>query len=494
MVPGFNHLPKYLALISVVLIISLTSACSSKLPSTKGENTSTFYAVFFRDQQVGKITQTTLRLNNHIITSNTLQIDTQFKGLIPVHNFIRTREEETSEGKPLSFSHSVLAPNSRHKSTAYISGNEIYIADTRGQLTSRSQHLLPADFLLHSGIKRKMQELSTHNGEFTYSDWDYEKNHYRRFSVRLEKINDNPERWRVIRTRIDTNDRREQRFTVDKNFDLIEATFSYFGEALVTRRCTSGCEVPLSALRPLDHQMLASPYLIPSSALHRHLRYTLAIRNIDIALPSTFEQRSRTTDSNVVVDICRHCGKEAPPSDAQLRDYLRPNTWIESDDKRLRRVSRLQTRHLHSAESKMEKLSDYVRWRLGNSLQFSGYLTALEAFQSRSGDCTEYALLLAALARAENIPTRVVFGISYSNKRFHGKAHVFIPHAWTQAWIDDRWQSFDAALEKFDSGHIALFISDGRPDDFNKLEEVLAHTTVVNAVQIVPKKGNMPKK
>ena len=40
---------------------------------------------------------------------------------------------------------------------------------------------------------------------------------------------------------------------------------------------------------------------------------------------------------------------------------------------------------------------------------------------------------------------------------------MFVPHAWVQAWVDGRWQSYDAALGRFDSGHIALGVGDGDP-------------------------------
>ena len=44
-----------------------------------------------------------------------------------------------------------------------------------------------------------------------------------------------------------------------------------------------------------------------------------------------------------------------------------------------------------------------------------------------------------------------------------GVPHVFAPHAWVQAWDGTRWTSYDAALGRFDAGHIALMIGDGDP-------------------------------
>jgi len=81
---------------------------------------------------------------------------------------------------------------------------------------------------------------------------------------------------------------------------------------------------------------------------------------------------------------------------------------------------------------------------------------------TRQGDCTEHALLLTAIARASGIPARVATGLAYV-PRFGERENVFVPHAWTEAYVDGRWQGFDAALQGFDSGHIALAVGDGDP-------------------------------
>ena len=44
-----------------------------------------------------------------------------------------------------------------------------------------------------------------------------------------------------------------------------------------------------------------------------------------------------------------------------------------------------------------------------------------------------------------------------------GTPRVFVPHAWVQSWVDGRWESYDAALRRFDTAHIALATGDGDP-------------------------------
>ncbi|UPG93073.1 transglutaminase-like domain-containing protein [Luteibacter aegosomatissinici] len=97
--------------------------------------------------------------------------------------------------------------------------------------------------------------------------------------------------------------------------------------------------------------------------------------------------------------------------------------------------------------------------------------------RSRRGDCTEHAVLLAALARSLGIPTRVVTGLVY-NDRFGGVDHVFVPHAWVQAWLDGYWVSFDSAQGVYDTTHIALAAGDGDPWRF------FASTATLGAIAI----------
>lgn len=89
------------------------------------------------------------------------------------------------------------------------------------------------------------------------------------------------------------------------------------------------------------------------------------------------------------------------------------------------------------------------------------FASAAEVAQSREGDCTEHAVLTAAMLRAVDIPSRLVTGLIYT-ERFADQRHVFAYHMWTQAWVDDGWIDLDATQsEPFDAAHIALNVSDG---------------------------------
>src|SRR5262249_48280532 len=134
--------------------------------------------------------------------------------------------------------------------------------------------------------------------------------------------------------------------------------------------------------------------------------------------------------------------------------------WLQSDHRRLKKLAAPVAKLKVSDTRKMEMLLQRSIPLLGRP-DFAGHYSALDMLQRRAGDCTESAVLLAALGRAAGIPTRVVNGLVYSRERYHGVSNAFMPHSWTLAFVDGEWRSFDLALDEFDSTHIALTIGDG---------------------------------
>ena len=75
--------------------------------------------------------------------------------------------------------------------------------------------------------------------------------------------------------------------------------------------------------------------------------------------------------------------------------------------------------------------------------------------EHRKGDCTEHAVLLAALCRARGIPARVAIGLSYVSA-----AKGFGYHMWNEVWIDGTWAPLDATLAQGGIGAAHLKLGD----------------------------------
>ena len=117
-----------------------------------------------------------------------------------------------------------------------------------------------------------------------------------------------------------------------------------------------------------------------------------------------------------------------------------------------------------SDKQKASKLRKFVSGFINKKSLGVGFASASEVARTREGDCTEHAMLLAAMMRGAGMPSRVVTGVMYVDE-FLGQEGVFGYHAWASCWVNDkdggRWEDYDAMLKgvDFDGSHIALVSS-----------------------------------
>jgi transglutaminase-like putative cysteine protease len=120
------------------------------------------------------------------------------------------------------------------------------------------------------------------------------------------------------------------------------------------------------------------------------------------------------------------------------REFLAPNAYIQSDDPVLRRTALDMVRgetDLWKAALRLERwVSENMRFDLGIA-----FAPSTELFKNRRGTCVGYATLLATLARAAGIPSRVAIGYVYALGMFGG-------HAWAEVLIGEAWIPIDAAI------------------------------------------------
>jgi hypothetical protein len=276
-------------------------------------------------------------------------------------------------------------------------------------------------------------------------------------------VPDSEGRTAVLRKRYDGGELRSvARLLLDRRQRIVAVKQPMFGTG-VTMTLTDQA----SATRPhppynvLRNAMVKSPYRVPPAALKGRIRYRFAFADgFEFALPQTREQKATPERGGVILDICSDCGPGLSGDPAVLADALKPNVWLQSDDPRLKAIAAPIARLPVSNIRKMELLAQKARPYLAR-IDFNGHYSALETLSRRAGDCTEAAVLLAALGRAAGIPTRVANGLVYSRQDYHGVSNAFMPHSWTLAWTGSEWRSFDLALDAFDSTHIALTVGDG---------------------------------
>ncbi len=256
---------------------------------------------------------------------------------------------------------------------------------------------------------------------------------------------------------------------------LLGVPIAHGGEALFDSNA--------EATRAINSVLVASPYKISGRARAGTIRYTFEHPGLEWDWPETAEQHVARDGARTVVTICPDCGKEATPSAEELARYRQPNPWVDSNDRDIRAFARRAGGR--SVESRMSALVPAVQKHMNGAIDYRQYASATEAFASREGDCTEFAVLLAAAARARDIPARVVAGLAYDS-RFLGQPHAFGPHMWVQVWTGERWRSYDAALGRFDAGHVALRIGDGSPLETRGVMQLISELRLVDAAGLLP--------
>jgi len=264
-------------------------------------------------------------------------------------------------------------------------------------------------------------------------------------------------------------------FDDQKKLLRIETFFA--GARMIKRPCENNCMAPVD--NPWDfigRWIVKSPYKIPEKAAKGKINYLISSKSgRPLNLLDSAEQSVRVLDGKLVVSVCANCEQTSTVDAAPGPAYSSPNPWVESDNYQIRRLAGLAAPRKASIRVKMNALVKLTQRKMTGATNYLGYSSALEALRSGSGDCGEFALLLAAFSRSQGIPTRVVFGMAYSG-RFTGRTDVFSPHAWVQVWDSGHWVSYDAALNLFDATHIALAEGTGNPHEilegFNQLGDI----------------------
>jgi transglutaminase-like putative cysteine protease len=153
---------------------------------------------------------------------------------------------------------------------------------------------------------------------------------------------------------------------------------------------------------------------------------------------------------------------------------------LQSDADEVVALARKAVAGAKDAAGAARQIQDFVGKYVNRKDLSVGYATALEVAKSRQGDCSEHAVLAAAMCRAAGLPAQVVVGVAYV-ENFGGHKDVFGPHAWFRVLIDGVWVDYDAALGSYDAGHIALFAGDGDPSDFFGVVNTLGNFRIAEA-------------
>ncbi len=202
---------------------------------------------------------------------------------------------------------------------------------------------------------------------------------------------------------------------------------------------------------------LPNPYRLDS------ILYSFTAKDSEIGLPDELDdirQKVLATDGETAKVMIHarvpESSQKRPMTDppAELEEYLAPNAFLQCDDAALAAKAHEVVGNETDAWKAAQKLEHFVFKHITAKNFGTGFASASEVFENRTGDCSEHGVLLAAACRAVGIPARVAMGYMYLGGIFGG-------HMWTEVWIDGDWYPIDGVMGigRVDPTHITFCTS-----------------------------------
>ncbi|MCP4711134.1 MAG: transglutaminase domain-containing protein, partial [Planctomycetes bacterium] len=233
--------------------------------------------------------------------------------------------------------------------------------------------------------------------------------------------------------------------------------------------------------------LLPSPTIIKDVNAAKEITYHLQPVNTEtLNIPVTDNQTVRKDDKGntlvTVKPLKAAAGQKIPYSgkDAKILKAMMPNMYVQSNDPVIITLAETAVNGSTDAIEVARKIEKFVYDYIDEKNLAVGYATASEVASSKQGDCSEHAVLTAAMCQAVGIPAQVVTGLLYVDN-FAGKDNIFGPHAWVQVYIGGKWIGLDAtrAEQGFNAGYIALAAGDGNPEGFFSMVNTLGYFKIV---------------
>jgi transglutaminase-like putative cysteine protease len=208
--------------------------------------------------------------------------------------------------------------------------------------------------------------------------------------------------------------------------------------------------------------IIPSGNVIPNPRETRYVQYRLRLKDDDPTQIFPTDRRQGFLPGGgkdgAILNVATSGPANGEPGPADVdAQFLRPNGLITSEDER---VKRLAKRAIGNAQDPWDKAVRIQHWVFQN-IRAKNFATAFapagEVARNLSGDCSEHAVLSAAMCRAVGIPARVAVGLLYMDDD-RRKLRGFGFHMWHEVYVNQRWVALDASWDQssVDAAHIKL--------------------------------------
>lgn len=237
----------------------------------------------------------------------------------------------------------------------------------------------------------------------------------------------------------------------------------------------------------MDRQAIKLRQRIPNAHRESLLRYRIALNDRDpgktFANDPPRQTVSDVADKSFVLTVQ---AVRQPPAvvpagvAAPGPEYSSSNYFITSDDPKVKAQASAAVGSETDPWKKAQRIEAWVHRNMKVQNFTEAMAPAFQVAESLSGDCTEYAMLTAAMCRAAGVPSRTAIGLVYVDPP-PARPPFFGFHMWTEVWVNGAWIGLDATLGQGSVGPAHLKIADHSWDKTRSMTPLLPLMRVMMA-------------
>lgn len=473
---------------------------ATKGPGKEGWDETEYYAVFMEGKKVGYVIQDRLVAEPNVITTMETDVTISRFGTAVTMRTI-SKNIETTEGIPIAFESVQNFGGAKAKTVGIIDANgTVNITTTAAGVEQKSTIQWPEGALMAEGLRLLNLKHGLKEGA-KYDAKIFESTMMQGFDTQIEigAKKDIDLLGRIVSlTEVTTTMTMPLAGTtvtttyVDDELRMQRSITPIMGMQLETVACAKEFALGENdVFEMIDKMFVKTPASLGDADAASAITYTLTpIDGAELIIPSTDNQQlERPADGKLILTVKpvgMPVGGTFPykGDDEAIIQATKPNRYLQSDNEDIIKLARKAVGRTKDAGTAARRIEAFVAEYIDNKDLSVGYASAVEVLRSKQGDCSEHAVLAAAMCRAVGIPAQMVTGIAYVDD-WRG-IQGFGGHAWLQVYIGGKWVGLDptfkgAGRSGHGPGHIALAVGDGEPADFMNLATTLGRFKIDDA-------------
>ena len=269
---------------------------------------------------------------------------------------------------------------------------------------------------------------------------------------------------------------------VDDSNIVVRSEQPLLGSTLVMEKCDAATALGTGGMESLDVDLASvvpvdRPISNPEQRQETKLRMTVPSPG-QLQLPESNHQKvQRNAANQLTVSLTKPrpeindqpASRQTPHSPPSR--YLKSTQLLDTGDYEVQRLARSAAGISSEPAEICRQMTRYLAANLKRSAFSTTLIAASQTAKQMRGDCTEHAILLAAMMRCYQVPSRVAVGLVY-----HERVSGFVAHMWTEAYVQGKWLPFDSTMGSSAAAPIIIKV----------LDSDLAEEASANAVIFLP--------